>query len=247
MFDLTGKQGIVTGASSGLGLAIANVLCEAGAKVYNFSRTAGLKDERAYCHPNVIHVAVDVCNFDTLQTHVDAVGKNGGIDFLINNAGTTKKALAQEFDINDFEYIQKVNVTSVFKLTGLCYPYLKQSAGKGRVVNIASMAAHLGFSQVVPYCASKGAVMAMTRGFAVEWATENVTVNSISPGWFPSGMSAAVVDEERRNKILNRIPFHEFGQPKDIGAMALFLLSDGAGYITGQDFAVDGGVLAFGF
>ena len=87
----------------------------------------------------------------------------------------------------------------------------------------------------------------MTRGLAVEWANDNVTVNSISPGWFPSEMSKKVMDEERRAQILARMPVHKFGDPRDIGSMALFLVSDGALYVTGQDFAVDGGALAYGF
>lgn len=105
----------------------------------------------------------------------------------------------------------------------------------------------MGFSEVVPYCSSKGAVLAMTRGLAVEWAADNITVNSIAPGWFPSELTKSVMDEARKEKILARMPFHRFGDTKDLGQMALFLLSDGAKYITGQDFAVDGGALAYGF
>ena len=117
----------------------------------------------------------------------------------------------------------------------------------GRIINISSMSAHLGFSEVVPYCTSKGAVLAMTRGLAIEWANDNITVNSIAPGWFPSEMNKQVMDAERKAKILSRMPVHKFGDTRDIGAMALFLVSDGAKYITGQDYAVDGGALAFGY
>lgn len=247
MFDLKDRVGIVTGASSGIGLGVANVLANAGAKVYGFSRTGKPKSENDESHPNIIHKKVDVCDYDALKKAVDEIGKNEGIDFLINNAGVTVKKRAEEFLDEDFERIHQVNVNSVFKLSCLCFPYLKDSEHIGRIINISSMAAHLGFGGVVPYCSSKGAVLGMTRGLAIEWANNNITVNSIAPGWFPSEMSKQVMDEDRKAKILARMALHKFGDVKDIGAMALFLVSDGATYITGQDFAVDGGALALGF
>ena len=142
---------------------------------------------------------------------------------------------------------QIVNVKYLFQMSVICYPYLKKSADKGRIINITSMSAHLGFSEVVPYCASKGAVLAMTRALAVEWAQDNITVNSIAPGWFRSKMNEQVVDATREQKILNRMPLHAYGDTRDLGKMAEFLVGDGAAYITGQDFAVDGGALAFGY
>ena len=145
------------------------------------------------------------------------------------------------------DQIVNVNVKYLFQMSVICYPYLKKSADKGRIINITSMSAHLGFSEVVPYYASKGAVLAMTRALAVEWAQDNITVNSIAPGWFRSKMNEQVVDAAREQKILNRMPLHAYGDTRDLGKMAEFLVGDGAAYITGQDFAVDGGALAFGY
>lgn len=247
MLDLKGRVGIITGASSGIGLGTANVLAEAGAKVYAFSRTGGLKNAGDICHENVIHVNADVCDYRSLEARVREIGEKEGLDFLINNAGITVKCRAEEFEIEEFRRIHQVNVESVFHLSCLCYPYLKNSPYIGRIINITSMAAHLGFTEVVPYCSSKGAVLAMTRGLAVEWAQDNITVNSIAPGWFPSEMSRQVMDDERRGKILSRMPVHKFGDTRDIGALACFLISEGAAYITGQDYAVDGGALAYGY
>lgn len=247
LFDLTKRIGIVTGASSGIGLGIANVLAEAGATVYALSRTGGLKNPEEYCHKNVIHVKADVTGGAEFEQCIKEIGDREGLDFLVNNAGITVKCRAENFRMEDFERIHQVNVNSVFRLSCLCYPYLKRSEHVGRIVNITSMSAHLGFSEVVPYCSSKGAVLAMTRGLAIEWANDNITVNSIAPGWFPSEMSKQVMDEDRKNRILSRMPVHKFGDTKDIGAMALFLVSDGASYITGQDYAVDGGALAYGY
>ena len=247
LFDLKGRTGIITGASSGIGLGTANVLAEAGAKVYVFSRTGALKDPSEYCHENIVHIKADVCDRAQMQEKVKEIGERDGIDFLINNAGVTVKCRAENFKMEDFDRIQAVNVRAVFQLSCLCYPYLKKSPHMGRIINISSMSAHLGFSEVVPYCTSKGAVLAMTKGLAIEWANDNITVNSIAPGWFPSEMNKQVMDAERKAKILSRMPVHKFGDTRDIGAMALFLVSDGAKYITGQDYAVDGGALAFGY
>ena len=247
LFDLKGRTGIVTGASSGIGLGTANVLAEAGARVYVFSRTGALKDPSEYCHENIIHIKADVCDRAQMEEKVKEIGERDDIDFLINNAGVTVKCRAENFKMEDFDRIQAVNVRAVFQLSCLCYPYLKKSPHMGRIINISSMSAHLGFSEVVPYCTSKGAVLAMTRGLAIEWANDNITVNSIAPGWFPSEMNKQVMDAERKAKILSRMPVHKFGDTRDIGAMALFLVSDGAKYITGQDYAVDGGALAFGY
>ena len=247
LFDLKGRTGIITGASSGIGLGTANVLAEAGAKIYALSRTGGLKDPAEYCHENIIHIKADVCDREQMEKKVKEIGEKDGIDFLINNAGVTVKCRAENFKMEDFDRIQAVNVRAVFQLSCLCYPYLKKSPHMGRIINISSMSAHLGFSEVVPYCTSKGAVLAMTRGLAIEWANDNVAVNSIAPGWFPSEMNKQVMDAERKQKILSRMPVHKFGDTRDIGAMALFLVSDGAKYITGQDYAVDGGALAFGY
>ena len=109
------------------------------------------------------------------------------------------------------------------------------------------MASHLGFSKVLPYTASKSAVLGLTRGLAVEWAHENILVNSVSPGWFPSELNKDVIDAEREQKILGRMPLHRYGRPEELSPVICFLASPAATYITGQDFSVDGGALAFGF
>ena len=134
-----------------------------------------------------------------------AAKHDGHIDFLINNAGVSFKCRAEDFPEDRFDAIMATNVKYVFQMSVLCYPYLKKSPTKGRIINITSMSAHLGFSEVVPYCTSKGAVLAMTRALAVEWANDNLCVNSIAPGWFRSKMTEQVVDAAREQKILNRI------------------------------------------
>ena len=246
MSELEGRRGILTGGSSGIGYQVSNTLAEAGATVYAVSRTGHVKEGWNPSHPNVIHVQGDVTDEKRMKEIIDEIGADG-LDFLFNDAGINKKCRAEDFPMEDYRHIMQVNVESIFRLCQLSYPYLKQSPHKGRIVTISSMASHLGFSEVVPYCISKSAVMGLTRGLAVEWCADNICVNSIAPGWFPSEMSKQVYSPERRAKTLARIPLHEYGDTKDLGAMARFLMSDNAKYITGQDFAVDGGALAFGF
>lgn len=249
MSELQGKTGIVTGGSSGIGFQIANVLAEAGAVVYSVSRTGAPKEGVGESAPGVIHVKGDIGDTDAMKELVADIAQKGGghIDFLVNNAGATFKCRAEEFPMDQFDHIMNVNVKYVFEMSKLCYPYLKNAPGKGRIINITSMSAHLGFSEVVPYCTSKGAVLSMTRGLAVEWAADNICVNSIAPGWFQSKMLKQVADPAREQKILSRMPLHAYGDTRDLGAMARFLCGPSAGYITGQDFAVDGGALAYGY
>ena len=246
MKELEGRIGIVTGASSGIGYAIANILAENGATVYAISRTGDVKEGILPSSDGVIHVKGNVTKRTEMEGIITSISA-GGLDFIVNNAGITEKNRAEHFPEEDFRRILEVNVTSLFTLCQLCYPYLTESRFKGRIINISSMAAHLGFTEVVPYCTSKAAVCGLTRGLAVEWASNNICVNSIAPGWFPSEMSRQVMTLERRAAILGRMPVHAFGDPRDLGEMAKFLLSDHAKYITGQDFAVDGGALAYGY
>ena len=249
MKELEGLLGIVTGGSSGIGFAIANCLADAGAEVIVISRTGRPKEGVGESHIGVRHVKGDIGDEEAMKSlTAELAQQHGGhLDFLINNAGVSFKCRAEEFPMEEFDRILTTNVRHVFTMSRICYPYLKNSRVKGRIVNITSMSAHLGFSLVVPYCTSKGAVLAMTRALAVEWADDNITVNSIAPGWFRSKMNQQIVDEAREKKILSRMPMHAYGDTQDLGAMACFLCGPGASYITGQDFAVDGGALAFGY
>lgn len=243
MRTLEGRVGIVTGGASGIGREITKKLTAEGAKVY----AIGLIEADVSDLDNTQFIQCDVTNFDKMCEIITKIGETEGLDFLVNNAGITIKKRAEDFTLEEFEKIQKINVTAVYMLSTLAYPYLKKSNHIGRIVNISSMAAHLGFSEVVPYCVSKSAVMGITRGLATEWRLDNIRVNSVAPGWFPSEMTQGVMDPQRHSKIMNQIGLETFGDPKDIGHMISFLLSDQATYINGQDFAVDGGALTFGY
>ena len=163
MAGLKGKTGIVTGGSSGIGFQIANVLAQAGATVYVISRTGKPKEGVGESAPGVVHLQGDIGNAEAMKTLVTelAAKHNGCLDFLVNNAGVSYKCRAEDFPMEQFDNIMNVNVKYLFQMSVICYPYLKKSADKGRIINITSMSAHLGFSEVVPYCTSKGAVLAM--------------------------------------------------------------------------------------
>lgn len=242
MRKLEDKVGIVTGGAGGLGKEICRTLVEHGAKVYSISRSL-VRDKL----DGVTYIQADVSDYDTIASLVDEIGQNEGLDFLVNNAGMTIKGRAETLTMQEFMQVQDVNVNAVYHLCIKAYPYLKKSKHIGKIVNISSMAAHMGFSEVVPYCVSKAAILGVTRGLAVEWRHDNMRVNSVAPGWFPSEMTKSVMDEQRHEKIINKIALGEFGNPKEVGKMVSFLISDEANYITGQDFAVDGGALTFGY
>lgn len=250
LYSLKGKTIIVTGASSGLGLSMTIMLAECGAKVYGLSRR-GIpeKEVGTPSHGEIIFDKLDVTDKASVQKKFKEIAdaNNGVIDVLVNNAGVTIKNRAEEFTAKDWEYIQSINVSAVFSCCQEAYPYLKMANNVGRIINISSMASFLGFSEVVPYSSSKAAVLGITRGLSVEWAQDNILINSVSPGWFPSEMTQGVMDDDRKAKILNRMPLHRFGKPEELAAMISFLASPAASYITGQDFSVDGGALAFGY
>ena len=246
-FSLEGKRGIVTGGSSGLGLAISRLLARAGAEVIVLSRSGRVKTADAGPDPvGLSHRAVDLADHVAATAAVCEIGALG-LDFLVNNAGITSKKPATDFTADEFRAIQTINVDGVFALCQAAFPFLTQAPDAGRIVTISSMAAHLGFDGVVPYCASKAAVLGLTKALAVEWAGRNVLVNSVAPGWFPSEMNRQVMDVERQKKILARMPLHRYGEPEELANAVLFLVSPAARYITGIDFAVDGGALAFGY
>ncbi len=248
LYSLKGRVAVVTGASSGLGLNQAITLAECGAAVYALSRSGKMKVEINRPVPeNIQFMSLDVSKESGMKEVFDAIGSQNGIDILVNNAGITKRVKAQDLEQEDWDAIHQVNVTGVFNCCKYAFPYLSQSKYIGRIINISSMASYLGFSEVVPYCSSKSAILGITHGLAVEWSQENILVNSVSPGWFPSEMSKQVMDEDRKAKILSRMPLHRFGTPDELSPIICFLASPAATYITGQDFSVDGGARAFGF
>lgn len=160
----------------------------------------------------------------------------------------TRRIEAERVDASLWHDIHSLNVDALFHTSQLCFSWLRQSPYVGRIVNVSSMAAHLGFDGITPYCSTKAAVMGITRGLAVEWSGKNVLVNAVAPGWVKTNMTATVADPQRLDKILARMPLHRYGDAWfELAPVFCFLLSDAARYINGQEIVVDGGALSFGF
>lgn len=248
LFGLEGHVGIVTGASRGLGLGIAKVLTAAGARVYNLDLIERSNEE--VITGDMIDIKVDLSDREASRQVIDEIAKKEGhLDFLINNAGITFKARAEEFPIDRYERILNINLQTVFQLCQACYPYLKESPYTGRIVSISSMGAHMGFCGVVPYGIAKSGILGLTRGLAEEWKNDNILVNSVAPGWFLTKLNEGMFQEnpDRKEKALNKAMLNRFGKPIEIGHAMLFLLSGASQYITGHDLPVDGGALSHGY
>jgi 2-dehydro-3-deoxy-D-gluconate 5-dehydrogenase len=248
LFSLSGLNVVITGASSGLGLEMAHAMAQCGANVFALSRTGKPKvDFHTELPKNITFMSMDVTNSADVAGVLSSIGNEHGIDVLVNNAGITRRKKAEELTDAEWLDIHDANVNGVFYCCRHAFPYLSKSAHVGRIINISSMASYMGFAEVVPYVSSKSSVAGLTRGLAVEWRKHNILVNSVSPGWFPSLMNQQVMDDDRKAKILSKIPLERFGKPEELSPMVIFLASNASTYITGQDFSVDGGARAFGF
>jgi NAD(P)-dependent dehydrogenase (short-subunit alcohol dehydrogenase family) len=248
LFSLEGRVGIVTGASRGIGMGIAKVLTDAGARVYGISRSGCSQADEV--SGAVIEVKVDLTDYAATKRAIREIAdREGHLDFLVNNAGISYKERAERFPEERYQMIQKVNLEALFEISRQAFPYLKQSEYIGRIVNITSMAAHMGFDGVVPYCMTKSGVTGLTRGLAEEWKKDNILVNSVAPGWCLTKLNEEMFENnpDRKAASLSKITLGRFGYPEEIGHMVLFLLSQASVYLTGQEFAVDGGALTHGY
>ncbi|MBN4058310.1 3-oxoacyl-ACP reductase FabG [Mariprofundus ferrooxydans] len=244
--ELSNKRvAIVTGASRGIGFAIAEGFAKAG---YNLAICATREatvnasaDKLKALGAEVLPMVVDVTDGDAVKAFVQATVKQfGHLDVLVNNAGIAKDGLAMRMKADDWQAVIDTNLTSVFHASQAALrPMMKARAG--RIINISSVVASLGNAGQLNYCASKGGVDAMTRSLAHEVGTRGITVNAIAPGFIATDMTDDMTDDAKKS-LASRIPLGRLGAPKDIAAMALFLASDDAAYITGQVMHVNGGM-----
>jgi 2-dehydro-3-deoxy-D-gluconate 5-dehydrogenase len=248
-FKLEGKVALVTGASSGIGRAIAIALAEAGSEVACHSRTADQADETlrliAEKGGNAASVTGDLAERATPGHLVEqALEKFGRIDVLINNAGMIRRSPAADFTEDDWVSIIDVNLTSVFLLSQAAGRRMIEQ-GSGKVVNIASLLSFQGGVTVPAYTASKSAVAGLTRALANEWAKFNINVNAIAPGYIETKNTAPLrADETRSRQIMERIPAGRWGSPEDVAGAAVFLSSAASDYMNGHILVVDGGWMA---
>lgn len=248
-FKLNGKVALVTGASGGLGAAMAKGLAEAGADVVCHCRNDGEAAETcAFIESagrRTASVAGDMSDKDVPNRLINEVlEKLGRIDILVNNAGMIRRTPAVDFSEEDWSTVLEVNLSSVFRLSQAAGRKMIEQ-GSGKIVNIASLLSFQGGITVPAYTASKSAVAGLTKALANEWAKFNVNVNAIAPGYMETKNTTALrADETRNRQILERIPAGRWGDADDLVGTAVFLSSAASDYVNGHVLVVDGGWLA---
>lgn len=241
MFDLTNKVVLITGATGGIGGAIAKQMKAAGATVVvtgrSMEKLSGMDD-------SYIKIAADLSENGAAEKLIaDTIERAGRIDILVNNAGVTADTLMMRMSDEQFDNVLNTNLRATFQLCrAAIMPMMKQRAG--RIINMASIIGAVGGAGQANYAASKGGLIAMTKSIAAEVASRGITANAIAPGFIKTPMTD-VLGEELKQKYLEQIPAGRFGEPIDVANACVFLASDEASYINGQTIHVNGGMGRF--
>lgn len=243
MFDLSGKHALVTGASGGLGGAMAQALHAQGAAVVlSGTKKEALDKLKGELGERSFVVTGDLADpaAPALMLKEAEAQMGAPVDILVNNAGLTRDGLAMRMKDEEWDAVLNVNLSAAFRLTRAA---LRGMASKrwGRVINITSVVGVTGNGGQANYAASKAGLIGMTKSLAQEMAPRNITLNCIAPGFIASAMTDVLTDEQKK-RILGAIPAGAMGDPKDIAAAAVFLASDEARYVTGQTLHVNGGM-----
>jgi len=251
LFDLKGKVAVVTGATHGLGLAMAKGLGLAGATVIINGNSSQEKIDRAVAELTSLGIIAkgyrfDVTNEQAVLTAVNKIETEvAPIDILVNNAGIIKRIPLVEMEVEAFEEVLKVDLTSPFIVSKAVVPGMI-ARKSGKIINICSMMSELGRNTVGAYAAAKGGLKMLTKNMAVEWAKHNVQVNGIGPGYFATEQTKPIrVDGHPFNDfIIGRTPAQRWGNSEDLQGAAVFLSSQASDFVNGQIIYVDGGILA---
>jgi 2-deoxy-D-gluconate 3-dehydrogenase len=244
LFDLRGKAALVTGGNGGIGLAMAEGLARAGARVAIAGRDARKSASAAErLGAQAISIAADITDESACRAMVDEAGRRlARLDILVNNAGINVRKQPQEYTLEEWRRVLDSNLTSAFVAAQAAYPHFLQARG-GKIVNIGSMMSLFGASFAAPYGASKGGIVQLTRSLACAWAKDNIQVNAVLPGWIDTALTRRARDEVPglHERVLARTPAGRWGEPRDLAGIAVFLCSAASDFITGAAIAVDGG------
>jgi gluconate 5-dehydrogenase len=250
LFDLTGKRALVTGATHGLGMAIAKGLAKAGAEIIvnDIDKTkldhavAEYKADGIQAHGYIF----DVTNEHAVKTGIASIEKEvGPIDILVNNAGIIKRVLAVDMEVSEYEQVIKIDLVGPFIMSKYVGKGMIQR-GSGKIINMCSMMSELGRESVSAYASAKGGLKMLTKNLATEWAKFNIQVNGIGPGYFATAQTAPIrVNGHPFNDfIISRTPAARWGEPEDLQGAAIFLASKASDFVNGHILYVDGGILA---
>ena len=251
-FSLAGKVALVTGGNSGIGLAMAHGLAEAGAAVAIAGRNA---DRNAAAAREVASHGVPTLAYQADLRHEDAcravventVQTFGRIDILVNNAGMNIRKAPEDYNLDEWRVVLDTNLTSAFLTSQTAQPHMKRLGG-GKMINLGSMMSIFGAPFAAPYGASKGGIVQLTKSLATAWAKDNIQVNAVLPGWIQTPLTdqARSDVEGLHERVLARTPAGRWGAPQDLAGIAVFLASPASDFITGVAIPVDGGYSAQG-
>lgn len=245
LFDLSGKRALITGSSQGIGLGLAEGLAAAGAVVVLNGRSREKLDAALAMIEGACGYAFDIAEQAEVQDAVERIeAEQGPIDILVNNAGIQRRQALEEFPLETWKELMRINLDGVF-ITGQAVAKKMIPRGRGKIINIASLQSEAARYSIAPYTASKGAVKNLTKGMCTDWARYGLQINAIGPGYFETPLNQALIDNSEFNTWLkNRTPAGRWGTVKELHGACIFLASEASSFINGQTIYVDGGVLA---